>query len=248
MDKLIYTAMTAAKHSMHRQAVNAHNLANVNTAGFRAETSVFRAAQASGQGLPTRAYAVDSTPGADFKPGPIQTTDRDLDIAIQGAGWIAVQGPDGQEAYTRSGSLQIGEDSVLRTRTGFVVVGEGGPIPIPAETRVSIAADGTISAVPAGAGANNVTALGRIKLVNPAEKDLVRGADGLFRLSDGNTAEADPNVRIASGAVEGSNVNAVDVLVDMINFARQYELELKLMQSADNNARQATQLLSVNAQ
>lgn len=247
MDRLIYVAMAGAEQAFNQQAVTAHNLANATTTGYRAETTAFRTAPVIGPGLPTRAYAVDSTPGADFTPGVIQTTGRNLDIAVQGAGFIAVQGADGTEAYTRNGNLQLGQDGQLQTRDGAPVLSDGGPLTLPSNARVTIARDGTVSIIPEGAPLNSVTVVGRIKLVNPPTDTLVKGDDGLFRVRGGAPAEADPNVAIVSGALEGSNVNPVSAMVDMIASAREYELHMKMLQNAESNAQHGTQLLAVNS-
>lgn len=247
MDRMIYVATSGAKQTMDQQATVAHNLANLNTNGFRAETSVFRAVPVVGAGMSTRAFAVDSTPGADFTPGAIQQTGRDLDIALQGKGWIAVQAPGGGEAYTRSGSLQLNANGVLQTRGGHAVLGDGGPISIPSDTLVTVAGDGTVSTVPTGNRPSGNSAIGRIKLVNPPEANLERGSDGLFRLRGGAIAAADASVRVVSGALEGSNVNAVDSMVTMIALARQYDMQMKMLQNAEGNSREAAQLLTVQA-
>jgi flagellar basal-body rod protein FlgF len=246
MDRLIYVAMAGAEQAFNQQAVTAHNLANATTTGYRAETTAFRTAPVIGPGLPTRAYAVDSTPGADFTPGVIQTTGRALDIAVQGPGFIAVQGADGTEAYTRNGDLQVGPDGQLQTRSGAPVLSDGGPLTVPDHSRVTIARDGTVSILPEGAPLNSITVAGRIKLVNPPTDTLVKGDDGLFRMRGGEPAQADPDVAIVSGALEGSNVNTVTAMVDMIAAAREYELHMKMLQNADSNAQQATQLLAIN--
>lgn len=244
MDRLIYVAMSGAKQTMLQQSTVANNLANLTTTGFRAQQVAMRAAPVVGEGLPTRAFAVDSTPGADFRQGAIQHTGRDLDVAIEGRGWIAVQAADGSEAYTRAGSLEVNGNGVLQTRGGLNVAGEGGAIAVPPDVRVTVGRDGTVSTVPEGNRPNQVAALGRIKLVNPDESQLVRGADGLFRLRDGGVATVDPQVRMVGAALEGSNVNAVDAMVSMIALARQFDLQIKMMQNAENNDRQAAQLLA----
>ncbi len=244
MDRLIYVAMTGAKHTMLQQATVAHNLANISTAGFKAQNAALRATPVFGEGLPTRAFVVDSTPNADFRPGAIQHTDRDLDVAVEGRGWLAVQTADGGEAYTRAGNLEISANGVLQTRNGLNVLGDGGPLAVPPDTRVTVARDGTVSTVPTDNRPNQVATLGRIKLVNPDESQLVRGADGLFRLRDGAAAPADPQVRLIGGAVESSNVNAVDAMVSMIALARQFDMQIKMLQNADSNARQADQIMS----
>ena len=245
MDRMIYTAMTGAKQTLGQQATVSHNLANLTTGGFRAETAVFRAVPLVGEGAPTRAFVVDSTPGADFTPGVIQQTGRELDVAVQGKGWIAVQAPDGSEAYTRAGSLQLNSNGVLETRGGHAVFGDGGPISVPNDTVITIAGDGTVSTVPTGNRPAASSTVGRIKLVNPPEGSLVRGNDGLFRVRGGAAAPADGNVRLVSGALEGSNVNAVDAMVSMIALARQFDMQMKMLQNADGNANKAAQLLAL---
>lgn len=246
MDRLIYVAMSGASQTLMQQATAAHNLANASTTGFRATYDVFRTVPITGAGAPTRAYVTDATVGANFSQGPVEHTGRDLDVAVQGSGWIAVQAPTGGEAYTRNGSLQINANGQLQTRDGLNVQGEGGPISIPPDTTITIAKDGTVSTVPTGLRPNSVVIVGRIKLVDPPPSQLVKGADGLFRLAGGREATADPNVTLASGALEGSNVNVVEAMVTMIALARQFDMQMKLLQSADNNARQAGQILNIN--
>ena len=246
MDRLIYVAMTGAKNLMHRQDALANNLANVNTSGYRATTTAFRVAPVTGAGLPTRAFAVDTTSGADLSPGTVQTTGRPLDVAVQGPGWFTVQAADGTEGYTRNGAFDVSEQGALQTLGGQPILGDGGPINIPAGQKVAIAADGTISGV-SESNSKSVVALGRLKLVNPEPGALTRGADGLFRNRDGGISDADPRVRVAGGALEGSNVNAVEAMVGMISLARQFDTQMKLLQTAEGNARKAAQLLAVNA-
>ncbi len=245
MDRLIYTAMTGASHVLQQQAAVSENLANASTPGFRAALNTFRAVPVVGEGSPTRVFVVDSTAGADFTPGVMQPTGRVLDVAVNGAGWIAVQGADGKEAYTRNGSFQLTPNGVLQTRSGLNVVGDGGPITIPQDTEVTIAKDGTISTVPSGTGATSVVVVGRLKLVNPTDGQLERGGDGLFRLKDGSTAPADVNAEVVSGSLEGSNVNTVEAMVNMISLARKFDMQMKMLQTADNNARQASQIMNI---
>ncbi len=244
MDKLIYTAMTGAKHDMLRQDVLTHNLANATTPGYRAQTMAFRAVPLQNAG-DTRVFAVESTPGANFSPGPIQSTGNPLDIAVNGPGWIAVEASGG-EAYTRNGGLQISAEGLLQTRAGRSVLSDGGPISVPPGHSINIERDGTVAAIPEGGAIKAVLSLGRIKLVNPPEADLIRGDDGLFRMKGGGSAELNPDVAIASGAIEGSNVNPVEAMVSMIALARQFDLHMKMLQNAEANARQASQLLNVN--
>lgn len=246
MDRLIYTAMTGAKHIMEKQATTAQNLANATTPGFRAQLDTFRSAPVQGAPLATRVFAVDATVGTDFSEGPIQHTGRALDVAVQGRGWIAVQAPNGGEAYTRHGSLKVSENGILQTQSGFPVVADAGTIAIPPDTIISIGVDGTVSSVTNGQS-NEVAILGRIKLVNPPEQDLVRGGDGNFRLRNGGEAEGDAAVSLIGSALEGSNVSVVDAMVEMISHARQFELHMNVLKNAESNSTKASQLLSLTS-
>jgi flagellar basal-body rod protein FlgF len=246
MDRLIYTAMTGASHTLQQQAAVSQNLSNTNTPGFRAAIDTFRSVPLVGEGLATRAFVVDSTSGTDFTPGVMQPTGRSLDVALDGKGWLAVQDANGNEAYTRSGSFQVLPNGILQTRGGLNVMGDAGPITIPPDTEVSIAKDGTISTVPTTNQKNGVVVVGRLKLTNPPEEQLVRGEDGLFRTKDGQPAAADIKVTVVSGNLESSNVNMVESMVNMITLARQFDTQMKMLQTADNNAKQASTLLSIN--
>ncbi|MCH2221856.1 MAG: flagellar basal body rod protein FlgF, partial [Dechloromonas sp.] len=179
--------------------------------------------------------------------GPLMFTGRNLDVAVRGRGWIAVQLPDGSEAYTRAGSLDVDVTGLLQTKSGYNVAGDGGPINIPPDNNIEIAPDGTVSVIPAFGTPNNANAIGRIKLVNPPESDLVRGSDGLFRLRSNQPADPDTNVKLVSGTLEGSNVNVTDAMVNLISLSRQFEMQIKMLQTADTNAQRADQLLSLNA-
>lgn len=245
MDRLIYTVASGTKHILDKQATTSNNLANVGTTGFRAQLDTFRAVPVQGEGLPTRAFVVDNTVGADFSAGPMQVTGRDLDVAVKGRGWIAVQNPDGSESYTRNGALEISPNGLLQTANGLSIAGEGGPITIPPDTTVSIGADGTVATLSTTDTPAASTVLGRIKLVNPNEADLVRGADGMFRMRDGSTAPADAAVTVAGGALEGSNVSAIESMVDMISLARSFETQMSMLKNAENNAAKATQILAL---
>lgn len=247
MDRMIYTAMTGAKHILEQQATNSHNLANATSTGFRAQLDAFRAVPIVSEGLPTRTFVVDATVGADFTPGPLQQTGRDLDVAIQGKGWLSVIRPDGSEAYTRNGSLKVSENGLLQTANGLTLMGDGGPIGIPPDETISVGKDGTISTVSNNYEPGAVNVLGRLKLVNPPEADLVRGKDGLFELKSGQAAEIDPQVHLVGGALEGSNVNVVEAMVNMISLARQFDFQMKLLEKAENNANKASQLLSLGS-
>jgi flagellar basal-body rod protein FlgF len=242
LDRLIYLAMTGAQQLLQQQAVTAHNLSNASTTGYKAETAAFRVAPVSGPGLPTRAYALDSTMGADLTPGTLQATGRDLDVSIEGPGFFAVEATDGTEAYTRAGSFDVSPDGNVITRTGLTVLGEGGPISVPPDTKVSIGRDGTVSGTTYGQSAT-VNVLGRLKLVNPVAADVQKGSDGLFRLRSGQAADADEAVTVTAGALEGSNVNAVAAMVDMITLARNFDMQMKLLSNADANEQRANTLL-----
>lgn len=254
MDHLIYTAMTGASHILERQSSLSSNLANANTTGYKSGISAFRAIPLSGQGQQTRTFVMNATVGYDFTPGTLQRTGRSLDVGLGGKGWIAVMLPDGSEAYTRDGNLQVSKNGILQTNSGFPVIddtGQPGPpgqIAIPDDSEVTIAADGTISTVPTGVSGSTfsqVTTVGRLKLVNPPENQLVRGTDGLFRIQSSKPASPDSNVTVTAGSLEGSNVNAIGAMVDMISIARQFEMQMQMLKTASDDAQQASQLLNI---
>jgi len=239
MDRMIYLSMAGAKATMQRQDALAHNLANASTPGFRAEMTAFRAVPVLGDGASTRVYALESTPGYNAEPGAVQPTGRNLDVALKGNAWLAVQGLDGTEAYTRAGSLDTDAEGLLVTKTGLTVLGDGGPITIPANAQVQIAPDGTVSAAVGNAKPQTV---GKLKLVTP-EAPLQRGEDGLFRAPDGDLS-ADPNARLQDGALESSNVSAVETMIAMIAASRQFEQQMKMVHSAQEKEQAAAKLLS----
>ncbi len=239
MDRMIYLSMTGAKATMQRQEVLAHNLANASTPGFRAELTAFRAVPVQGSGADTRVYALESTPGYNAEPAPVQATGRNLDVAMKGNAWLAVQGLDGTEAYTRAGALDLDSEGLMITKTGLTVLGDGGPITIPANARVQIAPDGTVSAAVGDAKPQSV---GKLKLVTP-ETPLRRGEDGLFRGADGDLP-ADANARVQDSALEGSNVSPVETMIAMIAAARQFEQQMKMVHSAQEKEQAGTKLLS----
>jgi flagellar basal-body rod protein FlgF len=237
---MIYLSMSGAKATMQRQDVLANNLANASTTGFRAELQAFRAVPVRGDGASTRVYALETTTGYDPASGPLQQTGRPLDVALQGNAWLAVQGFDGTEAYTRMGSLQVDAEGTLMTSGGRTVLGDGGPIQLPPDSTPQIAADGTLTVrQPNG----SLTPVGRLKLVTP-EAPLARGDDGLFRAAEGDLP-ADPNARLQDGALEGSNVNPIENMVAMIAAARQFEAQMKMLQTAEKDEQSAGQLLSL---
>ncbi|WP_252105777.1 MULTISPECIES: flagellar basal body rod protein FlgF [unclassified Halomonas] len=250
MDRMLYTAMSGAKNAMDQQSVVSNNLSNVSTAGFRAQLQAARSVPVLGAGaLETRVSAVTTTPGSDFSQGPIEQTGRGLDVAMQDGAWLAVLADDGTEAYTRRGDLQVDSDGVL-LNMGRPVVGDGGPIALPQGAQISIGADGTISAIPQGEGPNALVDVGRIKLVTPDEPTLTRGDDGLFRAplnEEGvpGVLPGDETARLVSGALEGSNVSAVDAMVTMIDVQRRYDMQMRVLSNADENAQRANSMLSL---
>lgn len=239
MDRLIYTSMVGAKASMQRQDVLSHNLANVSTNGFRAEMAAFRAVPIRGDGASTRVLALETTIGYNAEPGAVQPTGRNLDVAVKGKSWLAVQALDGTEAYTRAGSLDVNAEGVLVNTAGLPVVGDGGPITVPPNSAVDIASDGTVTA---RTGNGRPTNIGRLKLVTP-EGPMTRGTDGLFRAADGDLP-ADAAARVQAGALEGSNVSAIETMVAMIAASRQFEQHMKVLQGAEQREQSASKLLS----
>ena len=243
MDKLLYIAMSGAKETLRAQAVNNHNLANASTNGFRADLSAFQSRAVVGTGYASRVYATNATTGWDASVGAQIATGRDLDVAIQGNGFLAVQGHDGREAYTRAGDLHVDPNGQLLTATGLQVLSDGGPVSVPPNSSLSVAPDGSISIVPLGQGPETTATVARIKLVNPDKSQIDRGEDGLFRLRDGTDAPSDANVRVVSGVLESSNVNAAAAMVNMIELSRNFDMQVKAIRSAEDNAQSATQLL-----
>jgi flagellar basal-body rod protein FlgF len=244
MDRGLYVAMTGAKQIMQAQAVNNHNIANLNTVGFRADSVSFYSQPIYGAGFPSRVNAVAGDAGTDFSSGVMQSTGRNLDVALNGSGYIAVQSKDGTEAYTRAGDLRITADGNVTTASGLPVLSESGPINVPPSTTLTIGNDGTVSVLPLGLTPLGVSPTDRIKLVNPAEKTLQKGSDGLLRLKSGGTAETDPSVTLTSGMLESSNVNAAQSLLNMIELQRLYEFQVKSMSSTDQNEQTSQQLMS----
>jgi len=242
MDHLIYTAMTGANAAAQRQAVLSNNLANTSTNGFRAELSTYRAVPILGDGASTRVLALEATPG--HLETPAQHTGRNLDAMATGNSWFAVQALDGTESYTRNGSFEIANDGTLKTSGGLTVLNDGGsPITVPTGAEVSIGVDGNLSAK---VGNQPPTGIGRLKLITPTADDpLKRGTDGLFRTSSGDPLPSDTNARVEVGTLEGSNVNAIETMVGMIATARQFETQMRLLQTAESNEKSADQLLSV---
>ena len=247
MDRLIYIAMTGAKHTLEQQATIANNLANVSTTAFKAQMSAYRAVPVVGPNSATRTFVVASTIGQNMASGPLMQTGRPLDVAVNGPGWIAVRAADGREAYTRDGSFQLTANGVLQTRGGHDVLGEGGRIVVPPNNTVAIGADGTVSIIPTDSVPNAVSIVGRIKLVNPPDANMERGSDGMFRQKDGQIAQPDANVQLTTGALEGSNVSATQMLMEMISSARQFDMQMKLLQTAETADHGWSNVLNLSA-
>ena len=243
MDRMLYIAMTGARQTMLSQAVNTNNLANATTTGFRADLASAVSLPLHGPGQASRVYGMTEGNGVDLTPGSLQRTGRELDVAVEGNGWIAVQAPDGGEAYTRAGDLHVNSFGILTTGAGHPVIGNGGPIAIPPNAKLDIGADGTISIRPLGQGVKALAIVDRIKLVKLPPDQVVKGDDGLVRLKGGGKAQADASVTLVSGALESSNVNAVESMIRLIELARQYETQIKMMKTAEDNDRAAAGLL-----
>jgi flagellar basal-body rod protein FlgF len=243
MDKLLYVAMSGAKETMRAQAANNHNLANVSTTGFKADLSAFQARSVAGPGFASRVYATDSTVGRDISAGSQLATGNPLDLAVNGQGYIAVQDPTGNEAYTRAGDLHVDPTGQLMTATGQPVMGDNGPISVPPYSSIAIGSDGTISVVPLGSTAQTMAQVGRIKLVNPPADTITQGVDGLYHSNSPDPVEADANVSVNSGSLESSNVNVASAMVNMIELARHFDMQVKALHTADEDAQSSTKLL-----
>jgi flagellar basal-body rod protein FlgF len=246
MDRMLFISMTGATQAFQAQGLSANNLANVNTTGFKADLQAFLSVPIEGPGMPTRATALMRDAGTDFRPGPVRTTGKDLDVAIEGEGWFAVLDDTGGESLTRAGNFHLDSFGVMRTAMGQAVMGNAGPVAIPPAESLSIARDGTVSIRPLGSGADTSVVVDRMKLVNPPSHALSKNADGT--ISDANTLayEADPNVRIVQGMLEMSNVNSVESMVNMISMQRHFETQIKAMDKAEELDSASSTLLRMN--
>ncbi len=243
MDKLAYIAMTGAKQIARAQAINSHNLANVNTNGFRADLHSFEGAPVRGPGYASRVNAVVGSEGWSSAIGTLKTTGNPLDVAVSDGGWLAVQAADGSEAYTKAGDLRVNALGQLITGTQLPVMGDTGPVAVPPNSGLTIGADGTISIIPLGQGAETAASVDRLKLVRPPVDQLVKGDDGLMRLEDGSQAVADASVSLSVGVLEGSNVSVVGSMVSMIELARQFELQVRMIDTANDNSKAAASIM-----
>jgi flagellar basal-body rod protein FlgF len=233
MDRMLYVAMSGAKETLIAQANNSNNLANVNTPGFMEDFNQFRSMPVFGAGYPTRVYALDERPDINFDKGSLQATSNPLDLAIHGEGYFAVQAPDGSEAYTRRGDLKVDANGLVTNGQGLPLIGNSGPIALPPFENLEIAPDGTITILPEGATPEALAIIDRIKMVNPPRDELLKDQNALLRLKEGGDAQADATTQLVSGMIESSNVNVADALVNMIELSRKFELQVKMMKTAE---------------
>lgn len=246
MDPILYNAANGGRGNFARQEVIANNLANVNTTGFKADlyqAQTLYVQDAKGINNHAQSFIVQNPSGADFAPGPVMNTGRNLDVAIDGNGWLAVRGSNGKEAYTKAGSLKLDANGFLVTASGKQVMGNGGPIAIPPAQSIDIGSDGTISIIPQGNDARGVTMVDRIKMVSLDTANISKNADGLFQLKNGGVAPADNKLKLISGALEGSNVQAIDQMVAMITAGRDFETHMDLLSTVSENSQRLAQIL-----
>ncbi|MBP0048554.1 flagellar basal-body rod protein FlgF [Marinobacterium sp. AK62] len=247
MDKVLYVAMTGARENMRAQQAHANNLANATTTAFKSDLEQARSMRVLGDGYESRVYSMSERPGTNLESGTLMQTGRDLDIAVDGEGWIAVTGPDGNEVYTRNGSLQINAANQLVTGSGLPVMGNGGiPIVIPPAEKIDIATDGTITIRPLGENAVEIALVDQIKLVRPEEGALFKGQDGFMHTDNDVPLPPALDVQVRAGYLEASNVNAIDDLTSMISLSRQFEMQVKMMKTAEENSSKAAEILRMS--
>ena len=247
MDKALYVAMNSGTQLMDALAVHSNNLANASTTGFVSDFAQARSQSiVTGDGHSTRAFVQTEKPSSDFSRGKLMQTGRDLDVAVDGTGWSAVQAPDGSAAYTRMGSLKVSPLGQLMTANNLPVIGEGGPIAMPPATKLQVGSDGTITIQPKGQGAAALATVDRIKLVKPDERELTKGLDGLMRRKDGEEQDPSLEVGLKSGFLESSNVNPVNELTNIMSLSRQFEMSMKLMKKAEEHSQASARLLQMN--
>ena len=243
MDRLIYSSLAAMRGAMARQATIANNLANASTTGFRGEMSAAQSLWLNGLGDNGRATVTDEVSGANMTAGTVAETGRDLDVAINGDAMLAVQASDGSEAYTRRGDLAVSDSGLLTNGDGAPVLGDSGPITLPPYDSISIGKDGQIWIVPPGGDAKNPQAIERLKLVSPAGSKIAKGLDGLFRVTGGGALPSDPDAKLTSKSLEGSNVNASESLVQLIEASRAWETQVKMLTTAQDLDKSAADLM-----
>ena len=246
MDKYLYVAMTGASQNALAQKAHANNLANISTNGFQRDLEQARSMPVFGDSFPARAFALTERPATDFSPGALVETGRDLDVAVSGDGWLAVQAPDGSEAYVRTASMNVDALGILRAGNGMPIMGNGGPIAVPPQQQIEVGEDGTISIRAQGEGPRVMAQVDRIKLVQPDLKTMSKGLDGLIHTNDGQPAPADANVRVTSGFLEASNVNAVDEMTSVLALSKQFELHIKMMNTAKEDDQAMTRVMAMS--
>ncbi|NML08137.1 flagellar basal-body rod protein FlgF [Sphingomonas sp. G-3-2-10] len=249
MDRLVYTALSGLRSQMNAQASIANNIANASTIGYRSDRINFDRVMLRGGGaaLDSRSLAAEEVTDADRTAGTIIQTGRPLDVAVTGDAWIAIQATDGTEAYTRRGDLSVSPSGVLETGDGFPVMGSGGPITVPPYQSISVANDGTVSIVPPGGDPNQPQVLDQIKLVSTEGTNTVKGLDNNLHVKGGGTLPQDMEATVQSGALEQSNVNLTQALVDMIENQRAYEVQANLLKEAKAMDESTASLMRVNA-
>lgn len=249
MDKGLYVAMTGARASLQAQGTVSHNLANVDTRGFKAALAATESFRIQGEGLPSRVASVLSDAGFDSRPGSQMVTGRNLDVSLAANRWLTVQAADGSQAFTRSGDLAITANGMLVTSTGQAVLDEAGnPMAVPPVQSIDIGSDGTVSVVPQGEGPQAMAMVGRMRIVEATPGQLTRGLDGLMRSTD--PAVPPPPATgdsLTVGVLEGSNVNAATALVQMIQLQRQFEMQVKVIRSGDDMAQASNSLLRLGS-
>ena len=243
MDKVLYTAMSGATRMMDTQQVRANNLANISTTGFKGDFNNAFALAVEGDGYSSRVHSQIGDQWTDMSGGALSQTGRSLDLSVQGEGWFALLDDQGNEVYSRAGNFHVDGDGILRAANGMMVSGEGGPVTVPDFQKVVVADNGMISVLPDGADQDQMMVVGNLKLVNPAAAELSKGEDGLFRVAGDQPADADPAVSVVSGYLEGSNVNAVSEMVSFMTLSRGFEMQMKMMQSAETIAEAGDALL-----
>ncbi|HZG46125.1 MAG TPA: flagellar basal body rod protein FlgF [Allosphingosinicella sp.] len=245
MDRIVHASLSAMRGAMARQAATAHNLANAGTVGFRADMSAAQSTMLHVGGELFGARASNQILSADMSAGTVTQTGRDMDVALSGDAMLAVQAPNGDESYTRRGDLQVTDSGLVTTGDGHPVLGEGGPLTLPPADSVRIDNDGSVWVVPQGGDPANPTKVDRLKLASPTGSDVVKGVDGLFRVKGGGALPQDPEARLTSKALEGSNVNSTQALIDMIEASRAWDTQMNLITSARELDTSAADLMRI---
>ncbi|HWW68738.1 MAG TPA: flagellar basal body rod protein FlgF [Duganella sp.] len=240
MDALIYTAVSGAERALRGQQVRANNLANIDTGGFRANMELATAQTVQGYGYDDRHMSQLQANSVSTRQGTLKATGRELDVAVSGVGFLAVDGPTG-EAYTRAGNMALDENGTLRIN-GNVVLGEGGPITLPEYSKIDIGADGTISIQ--NPGTTTMQTVDKLRLVKAEASELTKNEAGLLVARSGVPLPTDPTVVIRSGHLEGSNVSAVEEMVATMSLNRTFEIQMKLFKASDSMAETGNRLIS----